>query len=165
MANTNANKGREGVAQTASSVVDKAKDMASEAKDKVQETAHSFTERAGEVASNVTHRAGEMASNVAHRAGEAASNVGKKVDSGVSAAGSGMQSFAETVRDRGPSSGVLGSATSAVADTLENTGEYLETHGLSGIASDLTDMIRRNPIPALLIGIGVGFLIARATRS
>jgi len=161
MANTNKNR-PEGTAQ---SVVDKAKDMASEAKDKVQETAHSFTERAGEVASNVTHRAGEMASNVAHRAGEAASNVGKKVDSGVSAAGSGMQSFAETVRDRGPSSGVLGSATSAVADTLENTGEYLETHGLSGIASDLTDMIRRNPIPALLIGIGVGFLIARATRS
>jgi len=161
MANTNKNR-PEGTAQ---SVVDKAKDMASEAKDKVQETAHSFTERAGEVASNVTHRAGEMASNVAHRAGEAASNVGKKVDSGVSAAGSGMQSFAETVRDRGPSSGVFGSATSAVADTLENTGEYLETHGLSGIASDLTDMIRRNPIPALLIGIGVGFLIARATRS
>ena len=161
MANTNKNR-PEGTAQ---SVVDKAKDMASEAKDKVQETAQSFTERAGEAASNVAHRTGEMASNVAHRAGEMASNVGKKVDSGVSSAGSGMQSFAETVRDRGPSSGVLGSATSAVADTLENTGEYLETHGLSGIASDLTDMIRRNPIPALLIGIGVGFLIARATRS
>jgi hypothetical protein len=150
MANTN--KGRpEGTAQ---SVVDKAKDMASDAKDKVQDTAHSFTERAG-----------ETASNVAHRAGDVASTAGKRVDSGVSAAGSGMQSFAETVRERGPSSGVLGSATSAVADTLENTGEYLETHGLSGVASDLTDMIRRNPIPALLIGIGVGFLIARATRS
>jgi len=163
MANTNpnANKNREGAAQTASSVVDKAKDMASEAKDKVQDTAHSLTERAGDVA----HRAGEVASNVAHRAGEMASGVGKKVDSGVSAAGSGMQSFAGTVRDHGPSSGMLGSATEAVADTLENTGEYLETHGLSGIASDLTGMIRRNPIPALLIGIGVGFLLARATRS
>ena len=161
MANTNKPR-TEGTGQ---SVVDKAKDMASDAKDKVQDTAHSFTERAGETASNVAHRAGEVASNVAHRAGEVASTAGKRVDSGVSAAGSGMQSFADTVRERGPSSGVLGSATSAVADTLENTGEYLETHGLSGIASDLTDMVRRNPIPALLIGIGVGFLIARATRS
>lgn len=161
MANTN--KGRpEGTVQ---SVVDKAKDMASDAKDKVQDTAHSFSERAGETASNVAHRAGEMASNVAHRAGDMASNAGKRVDSGVSAAGSGMQSFADTVREHGPSSGMLGSATSAVADTIENTGEYLETHGLSGIAEDLTSLVRRNPIPALLIGIGVGFLIARATRS
>ena len=161
MANTNKNR-PEGRGQ---SVVDKAKDMASDAKDKVQETAHSFTERAGEAASNVAHRAGEVASNVTHRAGEMASNVGKRVDSGVSAAGGGMQSFADTVREHGPSSGMLGSATSAVADTLENTGEYLETHGLSGVAEDLTGLIRRNPIPALLIGIGVGFLIARATRS
>jgi hypothetical protein len=150
MANTNKNR-PEG---TAPSVVDKAKDMASDVKDKVQETAHSFTERAGETASNVTHRAGEMASTV-----------GKKVDSGVSAAGSGLQSFADSVREHGPSSGMLGSATSAVADTLENTGEYLESHGLSGIAEDLTGLIRRNPIPALLIAVGVGFLIARATRS
>jgi ElaB/YqjD/DUF883 family membrane-anchored ribosome-binding protein len=161
MANTQKNR-PEGTAQ---SVVDKAKDMASDVKDKVQDTAQSFTERAGETASNVAHRASETASNVAHRAGEVASNVGRKVDSGVSAAGGGMQSFADTVRDRGPSSGMLGSATSAVADTLENTGEYLETHGLSGIAKDLTEIIRRNPIPALLIGIGVGFLISRATRS
>lgn len=161
MANTNKPR-TEG---TGPSVVDKAKDMASDVKDKVQDTAHSISERAGETASNVAHRAGEVASNVAHRAGDMASTAGKRVDSGVSAAGSGMQSFAETVRERGPSAGVLGSATSAVADTLENTGEYLETHGLSGIASDLTDMVRRNPIPALLIGIGVGFLIARATRS
>jgi hypothetical protein len=150
MANTNKNRPEE----TAPSVVDKAKDMASDVKDKVQDTAHAFTERAGEVASNVAHRTGEMASTV-----------GKKVDRGVSAAGGGMQSFAETVRERGPSSGMLGSATSAVADTLENTGEYLESHGLSGVAEDLTGLIRRNPIPALLIGIGVGFLIARATRS
>jgi hypothetical protein len=161
MANTN--KGRpEGTGQ---SVVDKAKDMASDVKDKVQDTAHSFSERAGDVASNVAHRTGEVASNVAHRAGEMASTAGKKVDSGVSAAGSGMQSFAETVREHGPSSGMLGSATSAVADTIENTGEYLESHGLSGIAEDLTGLVRRNPIPALLIAIGVGFLIARATRS
>ena len=29
----------------------------------------------------------------------------------------------------------------------------------------MTNMIRRNPIPAVLIGIGIGFLLARATRS
>ena len=49
--------------------------------------------------------------------------------------------------------------------TLENTGKYLEEEGLSGIASDVTALIKRNPIPALFIGIGVGFLLARACTS
>jgi len=165
MANTSSSRNRgEGTAQTGS-VTDKARDLAAEAKDKAQETAHSLTERAGEVASNVAAGARDLASNVAHRAGEMASTAGRKADSAVESAGSGMQSFADTVRERGPSAGMMGSATSAVADTLESTGEYLESHGLSGMASDLTDLIRKNPIPALLIGIGVGFLLARATRS
>jgi len=177
MANTSSSRGKgEGTPQTGGSVTDKARDAAAEAGHKAQDAAHSLTERAGEAASNVAHRAGEvasnvasgardLASNVAHRAGDAASAVGQRADSAVESVGSGMQSFAGTVRDHGPASGVLGSATSAVADTLENTGEYLESHGLSGMAGDLTDLIRRNPIPALLIGIGVGFLLARATRS
>jgi hypothetical protein len=33
------------------------------------------------------------------------------------------------------------------------------------MADDLSGVIRRNPIPALLIGIGIGFLLARSTRS
>ena len=30
------------------------------------------------------------------------------------------------------------------------------------IANDVTNLIKRNPIPALFVGIGVGFLLARA---
>jgi hypothetical protein len=30
---------------------------------------------------------------------------------------------------------------------------------------DVTGLIRRNPIPALLLGLGVGFLIGRALSS
>lgn len=146
MANpTTPNKDRPG--QTGASTFEKAKDA-------VADTAH-----------NVAEKVGEAASTVGHKAGELASNVGKKADSAVSSAGRGMESFADTVRDHGPQSGMMGKATSAVADTLDSAGEYLESHGLSGIGEDLTNMVRRNPIPALLIGIGVGYLLARATRS
>jgi cell division septum initiation protein DivIVA len=150
---------------TAQSTTDKAREAAGDLKDRAQETAQNLAERASDTASNVASRAGEMASNVANRAGEMASSAGRRADSAASSAGRGMESFADTVRDYGPSSGMLGSATSAVADTIEGAGDYLEQHGLSGVASDLTDMVRRNPIPALLLGIGLGFLIARATRS
>ena len=33
------------------------------------------------------------------------------------------------------------------------------------MAGDLTDLVKNNPIPALLIGIGLGFLLGRAMRS
>jgi hypothetical protein len=32
------------------------------------------------------------------------------------------------------------------------------------MAADVTNLIRRNPGPALLLGLGVGFLLAFATK-
>jgi hypothetical protein len=58
---------------------------------------------------------------------------------------------------------VLGSAKSAAADALERTGRYVEQEGFSGMAGDVSELIRKNPIPALLLGIGFGFLLARFT--
>jgi hypothetical protein len=54
---------------------------------------------------------------------------------------------------------------SGVASALDSSGRYLEEQGLSGMADDVTNLIRRNPIPAMLIGVGLGFLLARLTRS
>jgi hypothetical protein len=120
---------------------------------------------AKETASNVADKAKQAASNVADRAKEVASAAGEKADSAVSSVGRGMESLAGTIRDKGPQSGVLGGATSSVASALDSTGRYLEEQGLSGIGEDVTNLIRRNPIPALLVGVGLGFLLARMTRS
>jgi hypothetical protein len=73
-----------------------------------------------------------------------------------------MQSVAETIREHTPDKGVMGAASRAVSDTIAKGGEYLESHQLSGMGSDLTTLIRNNPVPALLIAAGVGFLLARA---
>jgi len=127
----------------AGNMADKAKDMASSAMDKTRE-----------VASNVADKARDMGS----RAADKADNVAGKV-------GSGLESAAGAVRDHSPQSGMLGTAASKVADTLEGTGRYLREEGVTGMADDLTDLIRRNPIPALLVGIGVGFLLSRALTS
>jgi len=96
---------------------------------------------------------------------DAAGTVGTKAEDYTASAGSGLRSAAGAIRENAPHSGMLGSAASGVASGLESAGRYLEENKLSGIANDLTDMIRRNPVPALLVGIGVGFLLARATSS
>ena len=91
----------------------------------------------------------------------AGSAVGEAADAGVAAVGGGMKSLAGTIRDQGPSEGFLGDATSTVAKTLEQGGRYLQKEGVSGMADDVTEMIRKNPIPAVLVGVGIGFLLAQ----
>lgn len=125
----------------------------------------SYTDTAKEMASNVGDAAKSAASTVAQKAGDAASFVGKKVEGATTSVAGSMKSLAGTIRENTGDEGILGSAGDAVASTLESSGRYLEEHGLSGIGDDMTNVIRRNPIPAVLIGVGIGYLLAKATRS
>jgi hypothetical protein len=142
---------------------------AAEPRSKIQEAASSVTDKVRNVASAVGEKARDAASSVAHTAGNIACSVGEKADDATAAVGSGIKSLGETIRDKGPHSGVMGSASASVADTLESGGRYLQEHGLGDIGADLTNMVRRNPLPAVLLGIGfgigIGYLMARATSS
>jgi len=86
-------------------------------------------------------------------------------ESATAAVGSGLKSLSDTIREHSPDGGMMGQAGSAVADTLERTGRYLQEEGLQGLADDVTRLVRRNPLPSLLVGVGLGFLIARALTS
>jgi hypothetical protein len=108
-------------------------------------------------ASEVKDRAKEMAGNVV-------SAVGERVEEATSSVGGGMQSLAGTIRERAPQGGMMGTAASSVAGALESGGRYLQEHDLRDIGNDVSNFIRRNPIPAVLISMGIGFLLARATR-
>ena len=142
---------------------DEVKAAAGEVRRDVQNTASDYADRAKDVASNVTDKARDVASNVMDRAKDAASNLGQKAQSGLESVGSGLTSAAGTLRENLPEEGMLRNVGSRVAEGLESSGRYLREEGFSGMADDLTDLIRRNPIPALLVGVGVGFLLARAT--
>ena len=110
----------------------------------------------------VAETAKEGASKAAEMVKDAGSFVGRKAEDATKSVGGGMESLGSTIREKGPHSGVLGSATSAVAGTLESGGRYLHEQGLSGMADDITSTIRKHPVPALLIAVGLGFLCARA---
>lgn len=61
-------------------------------------------------------------------------------------------------------------ALSHVRDQAEQAGrkirDYIQEKDLSDMAEEVSGVIRRYPLPAVLIGVGVGFLLARtATRS
>ena len=114
-------------------------------------------------------RQGGAASAVADAIGGAASSVGSTVGKTArrwtSATGSGVRHLGETIKEKGPQEGVLGGATRTVADTLQESGRYIEQEGLSGMMDDVTELVRRNPLPAVLVGIGIGFLIGHTLGS
>jgi hypothetical protein len=134
-------------------------------KKKAEEVVAGATEKARDVASSVTDKAKDVASSVTHKAGDLGGAAGEKADAAAASLGGTMQSLAGTIREKVPQEGLLGSAAGTVAGGLESGGRYLQEEGLSGMVDDLTELIRRNPIPALLVGIGLGFLLARMTRS
>jgi len=131
-----------------------AKEAAGQAADKGREALG----HAGEAAQHAAQAVGQTAQ-------QAATAVGQTAEKATAAVGRGVESFADTVRQSGPQAGVLGSATRGVADTLEDAGKYIEDKNLSGMMDDVTGLIKRNPLPAVLVGLGVGFLVGRALSS
>ena len=136
-------------------------DLASRGAEKAQELATA----AGQKAASAAEKTKEAAWDAANKAGEMAKNVGHKAEDAVSSVGGQMKSLAGTIREKGPHEGIVGSTATAVANTLDSSGGYLQEHNLSGMAHDTTNVIRRYPIQSLLVGIGVGFLLAKVTRS
>jgi len=134
----------------------------------------SFGEHAGKVMDEVKEAGAALASQakdqasaamgaVTERASEFGRNVVERADEAASAAGRRIEDLAEGLRQNTPNEGMLGACSNRIAETLETSGKYLEEQGVSGMVDDMTEVIRRNPIPAVLVGIGIGFVLARAT--
>jgi hypothetical protein len=88
----------------------------------------------------------------------------EKADQATKAVGAGMESLGGAIHEHEPREGVLHDVGEAMAARLDGGGRYLESQGLSGVGADVTNVIRRNPVPALLVGVGIGFLIAHMLK-
>jgi hypothetical protein len=132
-------------------------------KHRVEQAGTACMDKAKEVACSVMDKTKEAASSMAHAMGGAGAAIGEKAHDTTDAVGSGMKSLAGTIRHTMPHEGALGTASASVADSLESGGRYLQREGMGGMAKDITDLIRRNPVPAVLVGIGIGFLLAKVT--
>ena len=78
--------------------------------------------------------------------------------------GEKIDALAEAIRERVPQEGPIGTAATAITEKLDAAGSYLQTMKVDQMVDDVASVIRRYPIPSLLIGLGIGYLLARATR-
>lgn len=143
-------------------------DATSAMKTKTEEASSQLGHAADSVksaASYVSDAAREAAAAAAKEGKHAASYLGQKAEGAASAMGSGLKAAGDAIRQNVPQEGTLGHASSAVARTLDETGNYLQQEGLKGLGSDVAQLIRKNPLPAVLIGVGVGYLVSHAMTS
>jgi len=128
-------------------------------KETIQDLASVAAQSAQDVASTVNHKAKDWAANVANKAQETASAAVDKTDDGIAAVGHQLNALSGTVRKAASQDGAIGSAATTVADQLQAGGKYLEEHGIQDIGNDLTNLVRQHPIPSVLLGLGLGYLL------
>ncbi|MCS6288810.1 MAG: hypothetical protein H8K10_07510 [Nitrospira sp.] len=77
-------------------------------------------------------------------------------------AGEALESAADRLRERLPQDGAAGAAADAASRGVKQTSRILQQQGMSGIVEDLEILMRRYPLQTLLVGLGCGYLLARA---
>ena len=112
-----------------------------------------FSDKSGGAVANMAAKAQEFGTTAVSKAGDAAAAVGEK-----------FGSLAGALRQNAPREGSVGTAAASVADGLESAGSYLSEKKFGHLGKDLTTLVRTYPIQAVMIGIGVGFLLARRTK-
>jgi ElaB/YqjD/DUF883 family membrane-anchored ribosome-binding protein len=109
---------------------------------------------------------GRTGGGIRDRVRDARDAASERVERGVSGLGRSVQQAAHRVRERIPSEGRFGhgrihDTAERVTDRVEHMGRYLEEADFEEMAEDVTDLVRRYPLQSVLVGLGIGFLIAR----
>jgi len=119
----------------------------------IENAKQDISQTAANVYGDAKAKAQELGTAAAEKVGGATRVVGEK-----------MSSLAGTIRENVPQEGTIGSAAQTVANQLDNAGSYLQDKGLGNMTQDVSELIRRYPIPSLLIGIGFGYLLSRRSE-
>ena len=98
-------------------------------------------------APQLRHRS--IGATAAKKANEAAPLIGEKIES-----------LATSIREKAPRDSTLGTATTKVAEGLESASYYLKEKRFEYLGEDLQGLVRRYPLQSLMVGFGLGFLLA-----
>ena len=123
------------------------------AEQEVERRFKEFSDKTGRAVSNMTAKAQEFGATAANKANEAATVVGEKIGA-----------LANVIRENAPHEGAAATAATAVVDGLESASSYLREKKFEHLAKDVTALVRTYPVQSLLIGVGLGYLLARRTR-
>ncbi len=113
--------------------------------------AEDAAQRAGEKARQVSEDVGEMAQRGSDKARQVAERVGDEI------AGASDR-IQEKLRETGKG---VGEVVNTVSEKVRSSAQYLEDSSVEDVIEDATVLVKRYPIHAVLLGVGIGFLLGR----
>lgn len=110
----------------------------------------------------------DRAAQVKDRVSGIARTAADAVDDQRSTAADSFDSVASTLRDKAgslPGGDAVNRAASAAANRLTTTADYVRSHNVNRMVSDVESLVKNNPGPTLLVAAAFGFLVGRAMRN
>lgn len=98
------------------------------------------------------------------KAAEMGQKVADRIDESRGTAASGMESAASALRERAdtlPGGEKVANAAHATANAVGVAADYVRENDLKTMMTDVQQLVKNNPGPALLTAAALGFLIAR----
>ncbi len=124
-------------------MADQATDAVQRTREAIDEAAKQGRRKAREIAEKAQEHADESRAAAAEALHDASSTLHKAADKAPGA-----------VRD----------AAHSAAEGLDRTARYVEDTAPGEMVGDLLNVVRRHPVPSLLVAAGVGFIVARSMR-
>jgi uncharacterized protein YjbJ (UPF0337 family) len=120
-----------------------------QAEQEVERRLQEYGDKTGGAVAGMSAKAREFGATAARKANEAAPVLGEKIES-----------LASRIREKAPGEGRLSTTATKVAGGLESASHYLQQRKFEHIGEDLRGLVRRYPLQTLLVGLGLGFLLA-----
>jgi uncharacterized protein YjbJ (UPF0337 family) len=98
------------------------------------------------------------------KAREFGATAAKKANQAAPAIGEKMKSLASVIRGKAPQEGKIGTTATKVAGGLESASYYLQEKKFDHLGEDFRSLVRRYPLQSVLVGLGLGFLLARRNK-
>lgn len=120
-----------------------------------------------DTAQNVRDKVTDAASTAKQKVAEAGRQATDKIDEKRGPAADALETAASTIHEKAeslPGGESVKNVAHSAADKLQSTAGYIRETDVRAMLSDVEDLVKRNPGPALLIAAAIGFLIGRAFR-
>lgn len=118
--------------------------------------------------SAVKDQVNTLSENVAEQTGklkdaynQTVSNVSEKADEWTAQTGSRLHEWGEQLKENYGDCAAVGPAAQMIGDKLRMSGEYLEDSKFNGMVDDFAKVVKKHPLPAVAIALGLGWYLAR----
>jgi len=120
-----------------------------QAEQEVERRLQEYDDKTDGAVASMSAKAREFGATAAKKANQAAPVIGEK-----------MKSLASVIREKARREGKIGTTATKVASGLESASSYLQEKKFDHLGEDFRGLVRRYPLQSVLVGLGLGFLLA-----